>query len=90
MTVRWQTMGKYSLQLASDVDRDGLGCELLDGEQNFVAEIFRCDADNTLTVTGEIQSVPLAVVDWFIAQAKKRLDPFEDGTPLADALLKSK
>jgi len=88
VTASWQTSGDYRLQLASDVDRDGMGCELLDGQDNFIAEVFRCDSDRTLTVSGEFQGVPLAIVDWFVAQSKRRLDPFEDGTPLAAILTK--
>ena len=82
-------MPGYTLLLASDLERDGMACELTDGEGKFVAEVFRCDADKTLTLTGELQALPLAVVDWFIEQSKRRLDPFEDGTPLADVLAKS-
>ena len=77
-------MHGYSLQIASDLDRDGLGCELIDATQAFVAEVFRCDADHTVTVSGKLDGIPLAVVDWYLAEAKRRLDPFEDGSPLTD------
>jgi hypothetical protein len=38
------------MQLASDIIRDGLGLELLDRAGNVVGEVFRCDADHTVTV----------------------------------------
>lgn len=84
MTSKLARMNGYSLQLASDIQRDGMGCELLDHSGSFVAEVFRCDADRTLVLTGDIRDLPLGVVDWFLAEAKRLLDPFEDGTPISD------
>jgi hypothetical protein len=81
-------MQGHTLVIASDLERGGMGCELIDNDQAFVAEVFRCDADKTLTLTGDIRGLPLGVVDWFIAEAKRGLDPFEDGTPISDALPK--
>lgn len=78
-------MQGYKTQVASDIIRDGLGYELLNKELDTVAEIFRCDADYTVKVTGDLSGVPLTVLEWFITGAKERLDPFEDGTPLSDA-----
>src|SRR4051794_1065006 len=40
----------FRIQLASDIVRDGLGVELLDSDDRVVAEVFRCDADNTVIV----------------------------------------
>ena len=37
--------------MASDVIRDGLGLELLDITGAVRAEVFRCDADHTVTVS---------------------------------------
>jgi len=72
----------YNLLLASDVVRDGLGLELMDENQNFIAEVFRCDADHSVTFSGKLDELPLEVLDWFLSHAKERLDPFEDGSPL--------
>jgi hypothetical protein len=72
----WQT------QVASDVHRDGLGVELLDAKGDVVAEVFRSDADHTVIVTTFSNDVPLPVIEWFIDDARERLDSFEDGTPL--------
>lgn len=76
----------WSSQLASDVIRDGIGLELLDGRRTVRAEVFRCDADHTVTVSyfdgGE--PVPTEVLDGYYGEAARRLDPFEDGSPLPD------
>lgn len=75
----------WRLQIASDVQRDGLGVELIDVEDRVVAEVFRCDADRTLTVT-LFGPVPFAAVEWLVGAARDRLGPFEDGTPLPPRL----
>ena len=74
----------YRLQLVSDVTHDGMGLELLDGDL-VIAEVFRCDADKTVTVR-VTALVPLREVERLLAEARRRLDPFEDGTPIADAV----
>lgn len=77
--------GPWSTQVASDVIRDGLGVELLDGQRQVVAEVFRCDADHAVRVSLFVEQVPLHALEMLILRAKKRLDPFEDGTPLASS-----
>lgn len=59
--------------------------ELMDERRNFIAEVFRCDKDRSVTISGEFNGLPLDVLDWFLSVAKERLDPFEDGTPLNKA-----
>ena len=39
----------YRYQIASDVQRDGLGLELITDDYNIVAEVFRSDKEKTLT-----------------------------------------
>lgn len=42
---------KYRIQIASDVIRDGIGCELFEfgkSDEKFVAEIFRNDSKKLL------------------------------------------
>jgi hypothetical protein len=73
--------GPFRKQLASDVVRDGLGLELLSGDQ-VVAEVFRCDADHSLIITTFGNDVPLIAIEELIAEARLRLGEFEDGTPL--------
>lgn len=78
---------QYSTQVASDVDRDGLGVELLDQNRHVVAEIFRSDRDQTILINTFSYDIPLAAIEHLIARAKERLDPFEDGTSLSQAVL---
>ena len=80
-------MEPYRLQIASDIQRDGLGVELLDGGGNCVAEVFRCDRDHTLTLSTFCYEVPLQAIQQLVSTATEGLGPFEDGTPLADAEL---
>jgi hypothetical protein len=78
MTPPWKT------QWASDVIRDGLGLELLDGSGNVIAEVFRCDADHTVTTRVFAANVPANVIAEFLDHARSGLGPFEDGAPLPD------
>lgn len=75
----------FRVQLASDVIRDGLGLELLRADR-VVAEVFRCDANRSLTVTTFDQNIPLTAMEAFIAMARVRLADFEDGSPLPAAV----
>jgi hypothetical protein len=72
-------------QVASDVIRDGLGLELLDEVGNVVAEVFRCDADNTFYVNTFSNDISVAELEELLARARERLGEFEDGTPLGEA-----
>jgi hypothetical protein len=78
-----KVLGKWSTQVASDIIRDGLGVELLNPEGHVVAEVFRCDANHTVSFAQFVEGVPLHAIDLLLGQARERLDPFEDGTPLA-------
>lgn len=73
--------GPFRKQVASDVVRDGLGMELLSGDQ-IVAEVFRCDGDHSLIISTFDNNVPLIAIEELIAKARERLAEFEDGTPL--------
>lgn len=72
----------YGFQVASDVLRDGLGVELIDADGNVLAEVFRCDADNSLTVSLFQAGVPFPQVEKLVLMARESLGSFEDGTPL--------
>jgi len=76
---------EYKMQLASDVERDGLGLELLGPNGGVVAEVFRSDRARTVVLTTFRDDVPLDAVQHLIGRALERLDPFEDGAPLAEA-----
>ena len=72
--------------MASDVVRDGLGLELVDERNNVLVEVFRCDADNSLSISLFSKGLPFAEVDKLVVMARKELRSFEDGTPLPDPL----
>lgn len=76
---------KYRYQVASDVVRDGLGVELTDDDRNVVAEVFRCDANNTLTISLFSEELPFMEVEKLVRVARRELIQFEDGTPLPAA-----
>ena len=78
---------RYTTQVASDVGREGLGIELLDQTGQVVAEVFRSDREGTAVVNTFSYDLPLQAIEALIAQAKERLDPFENGTPLGEARL---
>lgn len=75
----------YQYQVASDVVRDGLGLELVDEHGNVVAAVFRCDANNSLTVSFFAEGLPFAEIERFVKMARQELGQFEDGTPLPAA-----
>ena len=78
---------RYTTQTASDVNRDGLGVELLSETGDSVAEVFRSDREHTLILNTFSHDVPIEAVELLIARAKERLEPFEDGSSLKTATL---
>ena len=72
----------YRFQIASDVVRGGLGVELLDDAGDVVAEVFRCDANNSLTISLFAEELPFVQVEKLVQMARNELGQFEDGTPL--------
>jgi hypothetical protein len=75
-------MTEFKMQVASDLIRDGLGVELVDGAGNVVAEVFRCDRDHTVIVSTFGNDIPIQAVERLLKRARSELDPFADGTPL--------
>jgi len=71
----------FQYQILSDVIRDGIGVELISGDQ-VVAEVFRCDADHSLIITTFGNDLPLIAIEQLIAVARQNLQAFEDGTSL--------
>ena len=70
----------WRLQLASDIVRDGLGLELLSAADAITGEIFRCDADHSVSMTLWATHIPADVLAWFRSAARRELgDTFEDG-----------
>ncbi|WP_024638910.1 MULTISPECIES: hypothetical protein [Pseudomonas] len=76
----------FRFQIASDVIRDGLGIELIDANGHVCAEVFRCDANNTLTISLFTEDLPYVQVEELVLRARKTLGPYEDGTPLPPPL----
>lgn len=81
-----EDMMRYRYQVASDVIRDGLGLELVDEHSNVLAEVFRCDANNSVTISLFSEGLPFAEVEKLVLMARKELGSFEDGTPLPHPL----
>ncbi|MCL9844168.1 hypothetical protein [Ralstonia solanacearum] len=72
----------FQLQVASDVQRDGLGLEFLNDSGEIVAEVFRSDANNSLEVTLFDDGLPFVEVERLFRIARTKLGVFEDGTAL--------
>ncbi|WP_197338910.1 hypothetical protein [Ralstonia solanacearum] len=72
----------FQLQVASDVQRDGLGLEFLNDSGEVVAEVFRSDANNSLEVTLFDDGLPFVEVERLFRIARTELGVFEDGTAL--------
>jgi hypothetical protein len=79
-------MMRYRYQVASDVVRDGLGVELINDYGNVVAEVFRCDANNSLIISLFAEELPYTEVEKLVRIARSELGQFEDGTPLPEPL----
>jgi hypothetical protein len=75
----------FKMQLASNVIEDGLGLELLSPAGDVVADVFRSDRDRSVDLKIWDSSVPSESICALASEALRRLDPFEDGTPLAQA-----
>ncbi|MDB0527593.1 hypothetical protein LBW56_12920 [Ralstonia solanacearum] len=76
----------FQLQIASDVQRDGLGLELLNDSGKVVAEVFRSDANNSLEVSLFDDGLPFVEVERLFRIARTELGAFEDGTALPTPL----
>lgn len=77
---------QYRYQFASDVVRDGMRLELTDESWHVLAEVFRCDAKHSLTITLFFEGLPFTEIEKLVSIARKELGPFEDGTPFPEQL----
>lgn len=69
----------FGLTMFSSVDRDGMALELTKGDDPCaVAEVFYSDRFGEMTIDTKGNELPLASVEWLIAQAKLRLPPAGD------------
>lgn len=67
---------RFELTMASDVQADGMWLELdeMRGEdRESAAAVFYSDADGTMTFTGYQDGLPLAAIEWLVAEARRRL-----------------
>ena len=79
-------MSEYKFQQVSDLNRDGIGVEMVDGFGNPVAEVFRSDAEQTLVISTFGNEISLNDIESLIAYGKDRLAPFENGNSLSEAV----
>jgi hypothetical protein len=70
-------MNEYRTQIASDVLRDGLGCELIDDSGKVIAEVFRSDATQKVTLSTFSNDVDISDVLKLLRIAEQRLGPLE-------------
>lgn len=64
----------YRLVLASSVgERDGMGLELTRDDGVRIAEVFEDDETGLRTVNLFQQDVPVAAIEWLLAEARARL-----------------
>lgn len=64
----------FEIIVASDVDRDGLGIELWDRDNDkMLMEIFRHDDKRKITFFSEKQEIPLEVLEKYLADFEKRV-----------------
>jgi hypothetical protein len=63
-----------------------MGVELLDSSGEIVAEVFRSDREKTVVESVFGVRPPDDALELMRSRASQDLDPFEDGTPLDQAL----
>jgi hypothetical protein len=97
MSISSQPAVSYTTIFGSDLVRDGFFAELYscsDGVEVIIAEAFWSDANQEFTMTFREGSVPLSVLEGFVADARSRLPPvgtsresnvFANGSPVAGA-----
>lgn len=77
----------FTTQVVSDVERDGLGVELLAKSGEVFAEVFRCDRDRTVIVNTFGYDIPIHAMQRLFELANVKLDPFDDGTSLDESVV---
>ncbi|HEX2153138.1 MAG TPA: hypothetical protein VHL52_04085 [Acidimicrobiia bacterium] len=73
-------MDGYRVQLASDVRHDAIALELWDSQERLVMEVWETDDDaaSRLLRVQRAVDVPMAVINWFLAEAERRLQLRDD------------
>src|SRR4051812_19256665 len=75
----------FKMQLASNVVEDGMGLERLNSAGDVVADVFRSDRTKSVDLKVWDPAVSGENIAALAVAALQRLDPFSDGTPLANA-----
>jgi len=68
----------YELVFGNDVERDGVYLELsdvADADPHVVLDAFCWEPDGRITGSAYREDVPLEIVEWFIAETRRRLAP---------------
>ena len=71
----------YELLFGSDVQRDAVYLELSDVSGRaplVVLDAFHGDADGRITLSAYREDLPLALVEWFVAEVRRRLPESPD------------
>jgi hypothetical protein len=69
----------YQMIRASDLNRDGMGLELLSGGRT-IAEVFHSDVSGDFTISLFQQELPLVVIERLIAEARIALLPARESS----------
>lgn len=72
----------YKTQIFSDVERNGMGLELLSEGGDVLAEVFCSDDDHSVSVNTFDNDIPLAALAYLLNSAWQHLKIFEDGTAI--------
>jgi hypothetical protein len=75
----------FTTQVVSDVERGGVGIELVPLGGVAIAGVFRNDVNRTLSVQTFGAVVPAGALLALLGRARVKLGPFEDSTPLSGA-----
>jgi len=70
---------EYRLQVASDVERNGLGLECYrtnKSEEELVLEVFRNDSELTFVYSQFTQDLPLELIEYVVSISRQKLGEF--------------
>ena len=65
---------RYTTQLASDIQRDGMAVELISEDGHVVGEIFRSDKSGEILFSLYKSDVPLLAIEILLARAKNEFN----------------
>jgi hypothetical protein len=70
---------EYRLQIASDVERNGLGLECYrkdNGKEELVLEVFRNDSEKRFVYSQFVQDLPLELIEHIVSISRHKLGEF--------------